>query len=92
MPEEPKVPPKEEIKKETPKLPEGPKVVIEVFMTPDGMLTLKSNLPPYMVVYALESIKINILNNIEKQAQPIIQKPPPGGIINFARKHFNRGG
>lgn len=86
------IPPKEEVKKPEQEIPKGPVRVIEVFITPDGVLKLSSTLPPYMVIYALESIKINILNNIEKQAQPIIQKPPPGGIMNFARNHFRKGG
>lgn len=62
-----------------------PKIVMQVFMLPDGSFEMKTSLIPPMMVWVMEQIKFNILNDNSKNQNKIVA-PPKGGIMNFARR------
>jgi hypothetical protein len=47
-----------------------PKLVIQVWLSPDGNLELKSTFPPPIVIYTFEKLKLNLLTDEPKVVQP----------------------
>ncbi len=64
-----------------------PRVVLEITMHPDGSSEMKSSLPPPMVIYLIEEMKFNILN--EKNKKPTLFSPS-GGLTRGLKRMFKR--
>jgi len=62
-----------------------PKVIIQVLMYKDGSCEMKSSLPPPMIIYAFEELKINLINKANEK--PTLFKPS-GGFYNRIREKF----
>ena len=80
----------EENKQEQKPEDKKPRVVIQVIMLPDGVLELKSNLPVPMTIYALESIKYNIMRDAEENSKSMIVKPQDHNFFNRLRNMKRR--
>ena len=64
-----------------------PKLVMQVFMNPDGSFEMKSSLIPAMMLWVMEQIKFNLLQQNNEQQNKIIA-PAKHGILDFAKRRF----
>lgn len=62
-----------------------PKLVLSVYMHPNGTFEINTTLPPPMLIWVMEQVKFSILKDNVEQPSKILQ-PPKGGIMNFARR------
>ena len=69
----------------------APKLVIQVILTPGGMLEMKSTLQPPLLIFALEQLKYDVLKRMNETPENKIIKPQQGNIFNFVRgRNFKR--